>query len=173
MAIELHSDDKFQSPAVATRPILLAALGALLLLAAAIGGLEAIYYWQVPVRHYAAPEQFPQPRVQTGQVEQRERIEAKQKSRLTGYHWVDRTQGLVQIPIERAMQLLAAEGMQAYAPVLAAAQALSSPSAGAERLMTPQPGVTPQGRSRAGAASIPQSTLGVTTAPASASGQKP
>lgn len=172
MAIELHSDEKFQSPAVATRPVLLAALGALLLLAAAIGGLQAIYDWQVPVQHYPAPEQFPQPRVQSGQVEQRERIEAKQKSRLTGYRWVDRAQGLVQIPIERAMQLLAAEGMQAYAP-LAPAQALSSPSAGAERLMTPQADVPPPGRPRTGATSTPQSTLGAGTAPVSAPGQKP
>lgn len=137
MAIEWHGDEKFQSPAVNTRPILLSALAALVLLAGAIGGLQAIYYWQVPVQSLPAPEQFPQPRVQTGQAEQLRRIESEQMSRLVGYHWVDRQQGLVQIPIERAMALLAKEGVQAYAP-LVPAQALSAPTAGAERLMTPE-----------------------------------
>jgi hypothetical protein len=136
MAIESHGDERLQPPDVATRPILLYALGALLLLAGAIGGLQAIYYWQVPVQQYPAPETFPPPRVQPGEIEQLRRIEEEQTSRLQGYHWVDRQQGLVQIPIERAMQLLVLEGMQAYAP-LAPAQALSSPSAGAERLITP------------------------------------
>lgn len=142
MALESHSDEKLQSPAVATRPVLLLALGALLLLAAAIGGLQAVYYWQVPVQHYPAPEAFPQPRVAPRETDELRQLEAKQKSRLEGYHWVDRQQGLVQIPIERAMQLLAQEGKQAYAPLVPGA-ALSSPQAGAQRLTTPTQGRSP------------------------------
>jgi hypothetical protein len=136
MAIESHRDEKLQSPAVATRPVLLSGLGALLLLAGAIGVLAAIYSRQVSMQHYPAPEEFPQPRVQTGQKEQLQRLEAEQRKRLTEYRWVDRTQGIVQIPIERAMEILAGEGMQAYAP-------LSSPTAGAERLIAPENGAPP------------------------------
>jgi hypothetical protein len=142
MALETHGDEKFQSPAVATRPVLLFAVGALLLLAAAIGGLQAIYYREVPVQHYPAPETFPQPRVAPGEAEELRQLEAKQRSRLEGYHWIDRQQGLVQIPIERAMQLLAQQGKRAYAP-LAPGEALSAPQAGAERLTTPAQGRSP------------------------------
>jgi hypothetical protein len=162
MAIE---GEKFQPPAVAPRPILLSALAALILLAAAIGGLQAVYYWQVRVQTFPAPEQFPEPRVQTGQSEQLRRIQAEQMSRLQGYHWVDQKQGLVQIPIERAMSLLVAEGAQAYAP-LAPPQALSTPSAGAERLMTPDGGGPP---STAPAAA----TAGPPSPPGTSQGQRP
>lgn len=136
MALEPHREEKLQSPAVATRSVLMYGFGALLLIAAAIGGLQAVYYWQVPAQHYPAPETFPQPRVMPDETEELRQLETKQKSRLEGYHWVDRQQGLVQIPIERAMQLLAQQGAQAYAP-LAPSTALSSPQAGAERLTTP------------------------------------
>ena len=145
MTLETHGEEKLQSPAVATRVVLLSALGALLLLAAAIGGLQAVYYWQVPVQHYPAPETFPQPRVAPAEADELRQLEAKQQSRLEGYRWVDRQQGLVQIPIERAMQLLAQQGKQAYAP-LAPGEALSGPQAGAERLTTPTSAPT-QGRS--------------------------
>jgi hypothetical protein len=137
MAIETHGDERFESPEVGIRPLLFTAIGVLILLVGAIGGFAAIYYWQVPVQTLPAPEKFPQPRVETGQAAEFHRIQAEQTKRLSEYRWVDREQGLVQIPIERAMQLLAAEGAQAYAP-LAPIQALASPSAGAERATTPE-----------------------------------
>jgi hypothetical protein len=119
------------------RPVLFSAFAALLLVALAIGMLHAIYYWQVPVQSFPAPQAFPQPRVQTGQRQERQRLEAEQEKRLNTYRWVDQKNGLVEIPIARAMQILAGEGMKAYQP-LAPPQALSSPEAGAERLTTPQ-----------------------------------
>jgi hypothetical protein len=45
-------------------------------------------------------------------VEQR-RLETE---RLSGYRWVDRSAGVVAIPIERAMELLAAEGLPVAPP---------------------------------------------------------
>ncbi len=138
MAIESHAAEKFESPEVSTRPVLLAALGVLLLVLGTVGFLGAIYYREVSVQQLPAPEKFPQPRVETREREERLRIEAQQASRLVGYRWVDRKVGIVQIPIERSMQLLASEGMQAYAP-LAPGGALSSPTAGAQRVITPAP----------------------------------
>lgn len=178
MAIESQSDERMESPQVSLRPLLFAALGVLMLLASAVGILEAIYHWQVPVKSYPAPEQFPQPRVQTGQVGQLHRLEAEQTQRLQQYKWVDRKQGLIQIPIDRAMQLLAGEGNQAYAPLISA-QSLASPSAGAERLITPQaqpsPGGTPPNpqpspQPSPGAAASPPSNPSVQSQPTPAPG---
>lgn len=143
MAIESQVEERLESPEVATRPILLAALGVLLLVFGTVGTLAAIYYREVSVQRLPTPEKFPQPRVETKEREERLRIEAEQARRLAGYHWVDREQGLVQIPIERAMQLLAGEGIQAYAP-LAPAEALSAPTAGAQRVVAPRPAPAPE-----------------------------
>ena len=137
MAIESHADEWLVSPQVRTRNVLLSALAFLMLLGAAIGLLDVIYYRQIPIQSFPAPETFPQPRVQTGQRAQLRDLQKQQLSRLHGYRWVDRENGLIEIPIVRAMQLLAGEGMQAYAS-LAPAPALSVPAAGAERLQTPQ-----------------------------------
>jgi len=137
MAIEARSKERLESPQVHTGYVLLWALAFLAILGTAIAMLDGVYYRQVRVQSFPAPRQFPQPRVQTGQRAQLRALQKQQQSRLNAYRWVDRKNGLIQIPIDRAMQILAREGTQAYAP-LAPAQALSSPGAGAERLMTPQ-----------------------------------
>lgn len=137
MAIETHGDERLETPQVRLRPVLYSALGALLLLALSVAVLRAVYYWQVPVQSFPAPAKFPQPRVETGQRAERDRLAREQNARLSGYHWVDRNSGIIQIPIARAMQILAAEGASGWAP-LASPQALSAPGAGAERLTTPQ-----------------------------------
>jgi hypothetical protein len=45
------------------------------------------------------------------------RLTAQQRARLSGYHWADASHTVITIPIERAMQLVAARGAGAYAPV--------------------------------------------------------
>ena len=137
MAIEARNEQRLESPQVHTGYVLLCALACLAILAVSIVMLDAVYYSQVEVQSFPAPQQFPQPRVQTGQRAQLRDLQKQQLSRLHSYGWVDRKSGLIQIPIDRAMQILAGEGLQGYAP-LGPAQALSSPSAGAERLQTPQ-----------------------------------
>lgn len=138
MAIETHGNERMETPEVSTRSLLYIAAGFLVMLACAVGLLHAMYVHAVPDQTLPAPEMFPQPRVQTGQVEQLHLVEDAQTRRLSEYAWVDRNQGLVQIPIDRAMQLLAGEGAKAYDPLLPP-QSLGSPEAGAERLTTPQP----------------------------------
>ena len=137
MAIEARNEERFESPQVRTGYVLLCALAGLAIFGGSIAMLTAIYYRQVLVRSLPAPQQFPQPRVQTGQQAQLRALPPTPLGRLGGSRWVDRKNGLIQIPIDRAIQILAAEGPQAYAP-LAPARALSSPEAGAERLQTPQ-----------------------------------
>lgn len=53
-------------------------------------------------------ETFPVPRLQVAPTEELQRLRADEKAQLEGYAWVDRSRGLIRIPIERAMELLAA-----------------------------------------------------------------
>jgi hypothetical protein len=138
---EPRPQESLESPDVAIRPVLAAALGAGLLLAGTIGGLDAIWHRAVPIRTVPPPQSFPEPQVRTDERAQRLQLEARQRERLNGYHWADQPHSLVQIPIERAMQIIAQEGAQAYAPLVPSPQALSSSTAAAQRAATSgQPG---------------------------------
>ncbi len=61
-------------------------------------------------------ETFPEPRLQpNGTLDLATRRE-KENERLSGYTWVDRNAGVVQIPVERAMELTLERGLPALAP---------------------------------------------------------
>jgi len=110
------------------------ALGALLLLVVAIGGLFGIYQAVVPSRTPPAPQAFPLPRVDTTESDQLRRLTDAQNKKLETWQWTDDQHSTVQVPIERAMQLLAKKGARAYEPLLSSPQAaLSPPTAAAER----------------------------------------
>lgn len=51
----------------------------------------------------------PQPRLQTAPLGDLTHLRAAENAALQGYGWVDRDAGIVRIPIERAIDLLAAE----------------------------------------------------------------
>ena len=121
------------------------AFGMLLLLIAAIGGFYGIYHAAGPTRVLPAPQEFPQPRVDTRESEELRRIRETQSAKLRTWRWSDDQHSSVQIPIERAMELLAAKGAQAYEPLLPQQSALSPPSAAAERET-----IQPQGSPAAG-----------------------
>jgi len=113
------------------------ALGAVLLLAVAIGGFAAIYSVVVPTKTIPAPETFAQPRVDTHDVEELQQIQSAQAKKLESWGWADDQHTLLQVPIERAMQMLAARGDEALAPLLPPQPALSSPTSAAQRAVTP------------------------------------
>jgi hypothetical protein len=57
-------------------------------------------------------EQFPQPRLQTDDGNQEiADLHAKEDLLLDNYSWVDKSQGKIRIPIERAMELVAKQGL--------------------------------------------------------------
>jgi hypothetical protein len=120
MSAEEHIHYIPESPAVDSKAVLLCALGALILLASAIAGFHEVYQRGVPVKDVPAPQAFPQPRVVTSQaeVEERRHLTAVQQERLETWRWANGQHTLVQIPIERAMQLLAQKGPAAYDPLL-------------------------------------------------------
>jgi hypothetical protein len=128
----MHADEHIgyvpESPSVDSRIVILAAIGALLLVAFAIGLLYEIYQHSVPVKDLPRPQTFAEPRVTTSQAEvaERKRLAAEQRRRLDTWRWANAEHSLVQIPIDRAMQLLAQRGHDAWAPLLPGDPSLSS-----------------------------------------------
>lgn len=132
-----------EPPTVSLRFVGWAALGGLLLVAVAIGTFYGIYRAAVPRPGYPAPTSFPQPRVDTQESEELHRIQAAQQQKLERWGWADSGHTLVNIPIDRAMQLLVTKGNEAYAPLYQSEQALSPPTAAAERMVIQQQGGSP------------------------------
>jgi len=62
-------------------------------------------------------QEFPAPRLQTLSDGLREPEIVEQQADLQRFRWIDRARGVFQIPIERAMRLVAARGAAAYEPV--------------------------------------------------------
>ncbi len=58
----------------------------------------------------------PAPRLQVAPREDLRSLRAHEETLLHGYAWVDRQAGVVRIPIERAIELLAARGLPGGAP---------------------------------------------------------
>lgn len=137
---------QLEPPGVSVRPVLSAALASVALMLGAIWGLSAVYDRWVSNHTLPAPEQFPSPRVQTNQAEQRQDLLAAQRQQLTGYAWADPDKTLVRIPIERAMDMIAQRGAGAYAPFLPSGHAPAP--AGAEPATTGQ--ASPQSSPSAG-----------------------
>lgn len=55
----------------------------------------------------------PEPRLQVFAPKDMQEFRAEEDATLTSYGWIDRTAGVVRIPIDRAMQLLAERGLPA------------------------------------------------------------
>jgi len=98
------------------------------------GGLRAMEKWEnhrdiarmaanpmVPESRMKMPvieaaHEFPNPQLQVNDTaEMKEEIE-QESAKLTHYQWVDQSQGIVRIPIDKAMQLVLQRGLPARAP---------------------------------------------------------
>jgi hypothetical protein len=138
---EHHIEYVPEPPSVSLTFVGWSAVGSLLLVAASIGVLFGIFHAVVPTRAPAPPQTFPQPRVDTSETDELRRITDAQNKRLGTWQWADSQHSTVQVPIERAMQLLAKKGADAYQPLLSSPQAaLSPPTAAAERTAIQQRG---------------------------------
>ena len=78
---------------------------------------------------------FPQPRLQENERAQLRQVIEDQDRKLATYNWVEKNKGVVQIPIERAMDLIAERGL----PVRAAESATAPASAPAKQKKTKRP----------------------------------
>ncbi len=85
-------------------------------------GIAAVglFYFYQHLAHdatFVRPSVFPTPRLQTRSDGLGDPQIAKQQADLERFRWIDKTHGVFQIPIERAMALVAARGAKAYEPV--------------------------------------------------------
>ncbi|HEY1781352.1 MAG TPA: hypothetical protein VGG79_13155 [Roseiarcus sp.] len=88
---------------------------AFVLLAAA--GLFVFYNSRARDATFVKVQAFPAPRLQTRSDGLTDPEIARQKSALDKARWIDRAKGVFQVPIDEAMQAVAARGAKAYDPV--------------------------------------------------------
>ncbi len=66
-----------------------------------------------PLAEQLRPELPPEPRLQRAPREDLLELRAREERVLTSYAWVDRDKGIVRIPIDRAIEILAERGLPA------------------------------------------------------------
>jgi hypothetical protein len=99
-----------------TGRIVAIAIGTAAALAICMEGLWLFYAAQGKPEQKTAETVFPGPALQSHPVGDLRAMKAAQAKQLNSYAWVDRQHGIVQVPIERAMQLVVARGAKAYDP---------------------------------------------------------
>ena len=111
---------------ILVQPVLTVAAGILVLALVAFGSM----WWLLhvldarqaersapasPLARSYGPQEPPEPRLQVHPLDDLHALRAREDARLHTYAWVDRGQGIVRMPIERAMQLLAERHRRAAA----------------------------------------------------------
>jgi hypothetical protein len=117
MSSEAHIRDQLEQPGVGTARVVLIAVGLMVFLFASVACLALIYRSVVPPQPLRPPQTFPEPRIGVDQPGELQKYLSAQRQRLEGYRWVDKKKSLISIPIERAMQIIAARGADAYKPI--------------------------------------------------------
>lgn len=126
MALEVR--DNRESPAVRAVPVLAITLGFTATAGLIAFGLAFVYWAKVnPAKIDQPVAVFPIPEIQPNPTQDYLGFRRRQNLALAGYAWVDRDKGLVHIPIDRAMALIAAKGDAGYDPP---DQAVPTPSTG-------------------------------------------
>ena len=103
------------------RPVALVGLAlAVGIVLTGLGGWALLRYYEARDARRSAPQNPvaatlgepipPEPRLQDRPLLDLQRLRAEENAVLHGYAWVDRSAGRVRIPIERAMELVAARG---------------------------------------------------------------
>jgi hypothetical protein len=113
-----HESDRRREPPDASVGRLFAALaGTATALLISLAALYVFYRVKASNASLIPPRDFPAPELETDSDGAPNPAVARQKARLRAYAWIDRERGLVQIPIMRAMSIVAARGSRAYDPV--------------------------------------------------------
>ena len=115
---KMHSRALPQPPDVATRVVIVTVAGFLGFVAVTMAGLFVYLRAGDPAAFRQPAEQaVPQPALQKKPQDDLKRFELEQRMALSGYGWIDRSQGLVRIPIEEAMRVIASRREHAYDPL--------------------------------------------------------
>lgn len=97
-----------------------AGIGLFVIIIVAVAGMRSLFDFYLAREIRSSPPanplaiagaQPPEPRLQAKPIEQLQRLRSEENLVLSSYGWVDRSQGVVRIPIERAMELVAERGL--------------------------------------------------------------
>jgi hypothetical protein len=136
MSDDIHTDGsqqpEFEREDLAPKPILLFLLGLIVACLLVAGALRVVYGYfdayennhepaQNPLSQQAAGNtrtvsqgaimKFPQPRLETDERREINDFREHEEETLNSYGWVDQQAGVMRIPIDRAMQLIAQRGL--------------------------------------------------------------
>jgi hypothetical protein len=115
---------RFEPTDVATRPVALSVLGLAIFTIVFTIAANFVYFGLAarekalspaasPLAEKYAAKEPPEPRLQIRPKSDLEQLHASEDKVLTSFAWVDKDAGVVQVPIERAMQMLLAKGLPA------------------------------------------------------------
>jgi hypothetical protein len=113
------TSERHETPNVRTGGVAAALAGWLLFAFVAVAGLHAFYLARTHDARLAPQHTFPAPSLDVSDDGLRDPEIDKQQADLERYRWIDQAHGVFQIPIERAMALVAARDASAYDPVRA------------------------------------------------------
>jgi len=92
----------------------------------------------------AIPQQVPTPRLQADPVRDYRAFRAREEAHLSAYGWVDRTNGVVHIPVERALALVLERGLARRPDSAGGGEATAAASSGkGGKPAAPAPGRQP------------------------------
>lgn len=112
-----HDDALREPDRIRSLPILIIGFGFLAFAGIWVALLLYYYFSVVGPGLYVPPRRFAQPQLQTQPLSDLERLETAQRARIERYGWIDRSKGIVSVPIGRAMQIVASKGASAWAPL--------------------------------------------------------
>ena len=114
---DARAEQRPESPEVAARPVLFSILSLVALVGLSIGGVRIYYDWEVRGPVSVAPRTFAKPRLRIDEAADLAKFEKEQQAQIDGYAWVDRSQNIIRIPVDRAVAIVVAKGAGAYDPI--------------------------------------------------------
>ncbi|HTY40942.1 MAG TPA: hypothetical protein VMH79_03620 [Thermoanaerobaculia bacterium] len=117
-----------EEPAVREGVVAAVMAGFVVFVVVAAIGLSFFYKTLAHDAAFVPVQEFPAPRLQTLSDGVRDPEISKQQADLQHFRWIDRAHGVFQIPIERAMRLVAARGPKALDPIAPQTQAAPRPA---------------------------------------------
>ena len=119
--VPVHPHVRYEHSDISALKVLFTGVGILLGTWAIVSMLYLFYAFLVnekmatapgaPVRAAGRTLEPPQPRLETSSVRDLAALRAAEDKQLNGYAWADKQKGVVSIPIERAMDLIAQRGI--------------------------------------------------------------
>ncbi len=106
-----------EPPWIWTRTVLAITLGFFVFSVLCLIFVFIFYENSLPSRPLVVPRHFPSPELPLTPLANFENLKKSQMARLQGYSWADKSEGLVHVPIERAMQILVSRGTQGLEPL--------------------------------------------------------